>query len=73
MAEYIKAMRALFRFAKDSQWFETDPTEDIKAKHVKTDGYHTWTVEEVARYHARHPAAPSPKCSLHRLSDERIG
>lgn len=64
VAEYIRAMRALFRFAKDSRWLETDPTEDIKAKHVKTDGYHTWTTDEVARYQSRHPVGTQARLAL---------
>lgn len=64
VAEYIRAMRALFKFARDSQWIEIDPTADIKAKHVKTDGYHTWTVEEVAQYQERHPLGTQARLAL---------
>lgn len=64
VAEYIKAMRTLFRFAQDSQWIDADPTADIKARHVKTDGYHTWSLDEVARYQRRHPVGTQARLAL---------
>jgi integrase len=64
VAEYVKAMRALFRFAKDSKWIGANPTEDITSVHVKTAGYHTWTVEEVERYQAKHPVGTQARLAL---------
>lgn len=64
VAEYIRAMRALFRFAKDSKLVDVNPTEDIKATNVKTDGYHTWTMEEVKKYQDRHPVGTQARLAL---------
>ena len=57
-------LRALFRFAKDSKWIGANPTEDITSVHVKTAGYHTWTVEEVERYQAKHPVGTQARLAL---------
>lgn len=66
MAEtYISVMRALFAFAKDSGWIRANPvTDDIKARTEKTDGYHTWTVEEVERYQNRHKIGTQARLAL---------
>lgn len=64
-AAYVSVMRALFEFAKDSGWVKTNPVaDDIKAKQGKSDGYHTWTVEEVERYQARHPLGTQARLAL---------
>jgi integrase len=52
---FIKSMRGLFRWALDAEIAATDPTRDVKLVNVKTDGFHVWTVDEVARFEARWP------------------
>ena len=66
MAEtYVTVMRALFDFAKDSGWVNSNPvTDDIKATAPKNDGYHTWTVEEVERYQERHSVGTQARLAL---------
>lgn len=64
VAEYLRAMRALFRFAKDSRWVDANPTDDITVSRVKTDGYHTWTVEEVERYQSHHPVGTQARLAM---------
>jgi integrase len=64
-ATYVSVMRALFAFAKDKGWISENPVhEDIKARQGKTDGYHTWTVEEVDRYQKRHPVGTQARLAL---------
>lgn len=65
MAEiYLVVMRTLFEFAKDNEWVTRNPTDGIKAKAVKTDGYHVWTMEEVARYQNKHPVGTQARLAL---------
>jgi integrase len=52
---FIKTMRGLFRWAVDVEIAKTDPTRDVKLLNVKTDGFHVWTDDEVARFEARWP------------------
>ena len=62
---YVSVMRAIFAFAKDNGWVKINPVaDDIKAKQEKSDGYHTWTVEEVERYQARHPLGTQARLAL---------
>lgn len=61
---YVKIMRALFEFAKDSTWVTENPAAGIKAKAPETDGHHTWTVDEVERYQAKHPIGTQARLAL---------
>lgn len=65
MAEiYLVVMRNLFEFAMDNEWVSKNPTDNIKAKSVKTDGYHVWTVEEVDRYQGKHAIGTQARLAL---------
>ncbi|QKC65911.1 integrase [Mesorhizobium loti] len=64
-ATYVSVMRAVFDFAKDSGWIAVNPVGiDIKARQEKSDGYHTWTVEEVERYQERHPVGTQARLAM---------
>jgi integrase len=52
---FIKSMRGLFRWAVDVEIAKVDPTRDVKLLNVRTDGFHVWTDDEVARFEARWP------------------
>jgi integrase len=34
---------------------QDDPTRDVRAIRVKSDGHHSWTEDEIAQFEARHP------------------
>lgn len=62
---YVSIMRSVFQFAKDSGWIKANPViEDIKARQEKSDGYHTWTVEEVEQYQDHHPVGTQARLAL---------
>lgn len=64
-ATYVSVMRALFAFAVDSGWISVNPVVDeIKARKASSDGYHTWTLEEVEQYQARHPVGTQARLAL---------
>jgi integrase len=41
-----------------------DPTRDVKAIRVKSDGYHSWTEDEIAQFEKRHPIGSRARLSL---------
>jgi integrase len=41
-----------------------DPTRDIKLAAVKSDGFHTWTPEEIAQYEAHHAIGTKARLAL---------
>ncbi len=52
---FVDTMRGLFRWALDAELIEQDPTRDVRVAKPQTDGHHTWTAEEIARFHAKFP------------------
>lgn len=52
---FLKTMRALFRWAKESQHVATDPTEGVKLLSKRTEGFIPWTADDVEKYQARWP------------------
>lgn len=52
---YLTAMRGIFRWAVETGRLAADPSEGVKLARSKSDGYHTWTEDEIAAYEARWP------------------
>jgi integrase len=53
---YLDALRGLFRWAHDAQLTKSDPTHGVKdPARCKTEGFPTWTEEDVAAYEKRWP------------------
>jgi hypothetical protein len=55
---------------------EDDPTRDVKAIRIKSDGYHSWNDDEIAQFEKRHPVGTPARLALalllytgHRRSD----
>jgi integrase len=51
---WVKTLRALFRWAVDAEHLDADPTVGVKPLQA-SDGWHTWSAEEMARFEARWP------------------
>jgi integrase len=41
-----------------------DPTRDVRALRVKSDGFHSWTEDEIAKFQATHPIGTRPRLAL---------
>lgn len=61
---YVVSMKVLFNFAKDSGWIDENPADGIEAKAPRTEGFHTWTTEEVARFQAHFPLGTAPRLAM---------
>jgi integrase len=61
---WLQALRALMQFAIGEGLRKGDPTEGVKLPSAKTDGYHTWTEDEIAQYEARHPVGTKARLAL---------
>jgi integrase len=53
--EFLKAVKALYSWALDADIVAVNPASGVKKLRVITDGYHTWTVDEIAAFVKRHP------------------
>lgn len=52
--EFVKLMRALFRWSLDAGLVDVNPARDVPfLKPKNRDGFHTWTDDEIARFEAR--------------------
>jgi integrase len=49
------ALRALMKVAIDTGYRRDDPTQGVKTIKTKSDGYHSWTEDEIAAFEATHP------------------
>jgi integrase len=50
---FVKTMRALFRWAHESDLVDADPAHGVKVLRVKTNGFPPWTADDVALYRDR--------------------
>jgi len=50
-----KVLRAMMQHAVDIGMRSDDPTRDVKAVRIKSDGYHSWTEDEIAQFEDKHP------------------
>ena len=61
---FLKTMRALFRWAREVPLVDIDPAKDVKFIKVKTKGFTPWTLEDVAAYRARWPLGTRERLAL---------
>lgn len=59
-----KVLRAMMSHAIDIGLRADDPTRDVKAIRVKTDGYHSWTDDEISQFENRHDIGTRPRLAL---------
>jgi integrase len=61
---WFVTLRSLCQFALKRGYLRADPTRDIKLRAIKSDGFHTWTEEEIAAFEAHHPIGSKPRLAL---------
>ncbi|NOT42906.1 MAG: tyrosine-type recombinase/integrase [Alphaproteobacteria bacterium] len=61
----LRAMRHLCRYAVERGKLKVDPTLGLKkVKLGKTDGVHTWTLDEIEKFEARHKVGTRARLAL---------
>lgn len=61
---WLKTLRGLLAFAKSIGLRPDDPSIGIKAPKAKSDGFHTWTEEEIAQYEVHHAIGTRPRLAM---------
>ena len=61
---WLKAVRHLAQFAKDSGIIRVDATVGIRTKVPKSDGHHSWTDEEIAAFEKAHPIGTKARLAM---------
>lgn len=52
---FVQTMRGLYSWAAEAELVPADPTQGVSVPRSSTDGHHTWTEEECARFEAKWP------------------
>ena len=52
---YLKALKALYGWARSVDAVSVNPAKEIRKIRRKTTGYHTWTASELRAYTEKHP------------------
>jgi integrase len=59
-----KALRELMKHAIEIDLRADDPTRDVRAIGVSSDGHHSWTEAEIAQFEERHPVGSRQRLAL---------
>jgi len=57
-------LRSLCQFGVKRRYLRTDPTATIKLASIDSDGFHTWTEDEIGQFEAHHPVGSKPRLAL---------
>lgn len=60
----LKALKALFSWAVEAEEVSANPARDVKLVKYKTEGHHSWTVEEVLRFEKRWALGTKPRLAM---------
>jgi integrase len=60
----LKALRRLFAWAIDAGHAERNPAKDVPKLRGNSEGFHTWSIEEVHQFEARHPIGTKARLAL---------
>jgi integrase len=61
---FLKTMKHLCSWALSAEHIDIDPTASFSKINVKTDGFHTWSVEEVEKYRAFHKVGTRARLAI---------
>jgi len=61
---WLKAFRHFIKWAADRKLIAADPTLGIKVRLPKSDGYHTWTEDEIGAFETKHPIGSKARLAL---------
>ena len=59
-----KYLSAMFGWAVEEGLMRSNPAREIRRIKYATDGYHTWTTDEVRQFEARHPIGTKARLAL---------
>jgi integrase len=63
--DLVKALRHVFKYALEEELVDSNPARDVPYLHKEgSEGFHTWTHEEVAKFVAYWPIGSKPRLAL---------
>ena len=60
----LKALRGLFAWAMTEEIVNSNPAKSVPKVRYKSDGFHTWTIDEVRQFEATHGLGTKPRLAL---------
>lgn len=60
----VKALRQLFNFAVEYELAQRNPAKDVPYLKSGSEGFHSWTLEEVRQFEKRHKAGSKARLAL---------
>jgi integrase len=60
----LKALRRVFAWAVEAELLSHNPAASVTKVRYKTQGHHSWTVEEVRQFQAAHPPGSNARLAL---------
>src|SRR5262249_20823881 len=61
---WLVTLRSLCEFAVKRRYLRTNPTADIKLASIDSDGFHTLTEDEIAKFEAHYPIGTKPRLAF---------
>jgi integrase len=61
---WLKTVRHFIRWCESRKFIRQDPTWGVKVRVPKSDGYHTWSEDEIAAFEAHHPVGSKARLAL---------
>jgi integrase len=61
---FLNTIRAMLQFAVEIGILPHNPAIRVKRVKIRTDGYRTWTEEDIAAFEARHPIGTRPRLAF---------
>jgi integrase len=60
----VKAVRRLFSWASENELVKSNPAREVKYISTGSQGFHTWTVDEVEQFEAKHAIGTKARLAL---------
>lgn len=60
----VQALRRLFKWGKTKRKIAVNPALELAYVNTNSDGWHTWSSEELAQYESHHPVGTTARLAL---------
>jgi integrase len=60
----VKALRQVFAWAIDTEHAQHNPARDVPYIRTGSDGFYTWSIEEVRQFEAKHPVGSKARLAM---------
>ena len=60
----VKALRQVFAWAIDTEHAQHNPARDVPYIRTGSDGFYTWSIEEVRQFETKHPVGSKARLAM---------